>query len=680
MAHPLPTSSTATSLEIANASGLDHIEDALAILKALGPDGIAGLRRPMGVLVYRLGKLLCAQTAPTQPIGVLLQQDLERCLLVYPELKWQEAGLRGALAVLLRVLDSLGRYVADAPDEPDEPDAANETSAPRTWGRPLPFLPLFHALATLALAFPVRADSRRYEPQPGEESVLHAGGDDKPTVRQDAHRSFATLLDACDYQAGWWNAPFKSELAFAASGMPYIGSPSPRPARKGDCHWRKPKGSLSPEFVVLPTAAPAPSASHPSHASRVAHAVALKLTADSLGLNQSQNHIDLFGRDRFHLLYAPELQAPTPLSPAELESWIAALRTDANATATVAPQHAAGLFQTPATWRLSMSASAFFHLRSKADVGRLATLLPQLHDEFQQLTGHALTRYMGFRSGAVARKGHAQEDIEAQYLKHADDIVSLQGFDAPTKESSSRFEFQAVAQFRRARMPRSAAGLDCLALHFPLDFWAARHTEVRAWWLGALQRLQAVQAYMGLGIGRPPVLERYPLQQTAEFALARRFLGLDVDKPFFMRSSRPDGMSLEGGMRTPGFGVLVCGEFAARLGGTDALQRRLQKVPGMRLQPCMDGGGLWIEAGEAPALYPVEAGVPRPLRALAEALIPVRLDRLWMTSYPPNAASAASATNADMFTPASSALWLQRFDTASQWPRGLDASRATRRP
>lgn len=673
MAHAHPTSSSAISLETSSESSLDHIEDALAVLQALGPDGIAGLRRPMGVLMYRLGKLLCADAAPTQPIAVLLEQDLERSLLLYPDLKWQEAGLRGALDVLVRVLDSLGRYVADAPDEPATGDEANP---PDTFGRPLPFLPLFHALATLALAFPVRADSRRYEPQPGEESVLHAGGDDKPKVRQDAHRSFATLLDACDYQAGWWNAPFKSELAFAASGMPYIGSPSPRPARKGDCHWRKPKGSLSPDLVV-PTVPPA---SHPSHASRVAHAVELKLAADSLGLNQSQNHIDLFGRDRFHLLYAPELQgqAPlsplSPLSPLELDAWITALRTDANATATVAPQHAAGLFQTPATWRLAMSASAFFHLRSKADVGRLATLLPQLHDEFQQLTGHALTRYMGFRSGAVARKGHAQEDIEAQYLKHADDIVSLQGFDAPTKESSSRFEFQAVAQFRRARMPRAAAGLDCLALHFPLDFWATHHNEVRAWWLGALQRLQAEQAYMGLGIGRPPVLERYPLQHTAEFALARRFLGLDVDKPFFMRSSRPDGMSLECGMRTPGFGVLVCGDFAARLGGTEALQRRLQKVPGMRLQPCMDGGGLWIEAGDAPALYPVEEGVPRHLRALAEALIPVRLDRLWMTSYPPNAASD------DIFTPASSALWLQRFDTASQWPRGLDASRATARP
>lgn len=658
MAHPPPTSlpeiPSDTPSDIPRDPCLDNIDDALAVLKELGPDGIAGLRRPMGVLVYRLGKLLCAQAAPTQPIAALLDQDLERSLVLYPELKWQEAGLRSAFSVLVRVLDSLGRYVADAPDV-QEDDRAQDT-----FGRPLPFLPLLHALATFALAFPVRPDSRRYEPQPGEESVLHAGGDDKPKVRRDAHRSFATLLDACDYQAGWWNAPFKSELAFAASGMPCTGMPSPRPARKGECHWRKPKGSLSPDLVVVPTEQPA---SHPCHASRLAHAVELKLTADSLGLNQSQNHFDMFGRDHFHLLYAPDLQGQAPLSPAKLESWIAALRTNANATATVAPQHAAGLFQAPATWRLTMSASAYFHIRTKADVGRLVTLLPQLHDEFQALTGHALTRYMGFRSGAVSRKFHAQEDIEAQFLKHADDIVSLQGFDAPTKESSSRFEFQAIAQFRRARLPRATSQLDYLALHFPLDFWTARKDELRAWWLGALQRLQPVQAYMGLGLGRPPMLERYPLQQAAEFALARRFLGLDIDKPFFMRSSRPDGMSLEYGMRTPGFGVLVCGAFAARLGGVLALQRKLDKVPGMRVQPCMEGDGLWIEAGEAPALYPVEDGVPRHLRALAEALIPVRLDRLWMTSYPPNVACD------DVFTPETSARWLKRFDAGSDWPR-----------
>lgn len=663
---------TPTLPHAAEIPGESHLATALAVLHELGPEGIARLRRPMGVLMYRLGKVLCAEVAPARSLRVLLHADLEASMQRYPELKWQETGLREALDVLTRLLDELGRYCADAPDVPDVPDVQDRLAPGATWGQPLPFLPLFDVLGTLALAFPVRPDSRRYEPRPGEEAAVHAGGDDKPKVRQEAHRSFATLLDACDYQAGFWNAPFKSELAFAPSGTPCLGNPPPRPARKGDCHWRKPKGSLCPDIVLMP---PQPTSASHHHARHVTHAVELKLTQDALGLNQSQNHVDMFGRDRFHVLYAGGLNAPTPapaptatpaigLPAAELLRWIGALRSDTGATATAVQDDPSGLFQTPATWRLTMSATAFFDIRSKADVGRLATLLPQLHEEFQALTGQALTRYMGFKSGAISRKRHTQEDIEARYLKHADGIVSLHGFDAPSRESSSRFEFQALARFRHARLARAAASLDYLALHFPPDFWAARHNEVRAWWLSALQRLQPVQAYMGLGIGRPPVLERHPFQEPAELALARCFLGLDIDKPFFMRAG------LEDGLRTPAFGVLVYGDHAARLGGVQALRRQLGKAAGIRAVPCMDDTGLWIEAGDAPALHPVEDGVPAHLRALAQALAPVRLERLWMVSYPPN------LPRDDIFTPETSARWLRRFDTGSDWA----AASATARP
>lgn len=651
MAHTLPPHPLQTSCE-------PHLAKALAVLDALGPEGIETLRRPMGVLVYRLGKLLCAAEAPTLPVGALLEQDLEASLQIYPALQWQEAGLRKAAGVLTQVLADLGRHCIAASAIADATAMQGHGEAGNTWGRPLPFLPLYRALGAFAVAFPVRPDSRCYEMQPGEESAVHAGGDDKPKVRSDAHRSFATLLDACDYQVGFWQAPFKSELAFAVNGMPLIGNPAPRPLRKGDCHWRKPKGSLSADLVVVPPGHPSPGAA------QVTHAVELKLTPDSLGLNQSQALVDMFGRDRFHVLYAPGMRGRDHLPAPELQRWIDALRTDAGATATVPASDASGPPQPPATWRLAMHASAYFQVRSKADAGRLALLIPQLHEEFQALTGHALTRYMGLRSGAVARRAHTQADIETHFLKHADDTVSLEAFDAPTKESSSQFEFQAIAQCRRARLAKAAPGLDYLALHFPLAFWTARKDELRAWWLGALQRLQPEQAYMGLGIGRPPVLERYAFQQVAEFALAQRFLGLDVDKPFFMRSSRPDGMSLEGGMRTPSFGVLVCGDHATTLGGVNALQGRLGQVPGLRVQPCMEGRGLWIEAGDAPALHPVEQGVPEPLRALSEALKPVRLSRLWLVSHPPNTARE------DMFTPATSARWLRRFDADGDWAAG----------
>ncbi|WP_070095038.1 type VI immunity family protein [Variovorax boronicumulans] len=364
-----------------------------------------------------------------------------------------------------------------------------------------------------------------------------------------------------------------------------------------------------------------------------------------------------------------------------LESWIEALRKDPEATTTALPSSPFSPMQEPATWRLGIQATAYFYVLSMGDVHRLVEVIPELHQEFQQLTGHALSRYLAFETGSIARQPHSQELIEAHFQENSDDIAALKGFDAPTRESSSRFLLQTIAQFRHAQLAKpvfrpcvdkpiigreikfaeTVIGLDYLTLNFPPSFWQSRKEELRTWWLSALDRLKPVQAYMGLGIGLPPVLERYPFQQPAEFALANRFLGLDVDKPFFSRSNRPNGMNLECGMRTPGYGVLVCGDYARLLGGIAALHLKLQNVPGIHMRPCMDGDGLWIEAGDAPALYPVEEGVPVHLRALAEALKPVRLQRLWMVSYPPN------VPRDDIFTPESSARWLRRFDSDSDW-------------
>ncbi len=627
---------------------------ALAVLNDLGPEGIDRLRRPMGVLVFRLGKLLCAAHAPTLPLAALLQQDLAASLRLYPDLKRLEPGLREALGVLTQVLAGLGGHVANPPAHEgarqDPGQGALEDTA-STWGRPLPDLPLYRAIGAFALAFPVRTDSRRYEMQPGEESVVHANGNDKPKLREDAQRTFATLLDACDCQAGGWRAPFTSEPAYAANGMPFVDAPVPRPVRRGDCYWRKPRGSTSPDFVVVPPNAPAPGAA------QVTHAVELKFAQDALGLRQSQRLTDLFGRDRLHVLYLPGLhgtQGHGALPAADLQHWTDALRHDPAATVTVPVGAPGSPLQTPATWRLGMFASAYFHVHSRADAARLAQVVPRLHQEFQALTGHALKRYMALRSGAVSRKAYTQEDIDAHCLKHADDMVCLHGFDAPTKESASCFEFQAVVQFCRARLPRPSPATDYLALQFPLAFWTANKHALRAWWLSALQRLHAVQARMGLGMGRPPVLERYPLQEAAEFVLAHRFLGLDIDKPFFMRAGAQDSKGLESGIRTPSFAVLVSSDCAQPLGGMETLSAALRKVPGLRLHPC--GKGLWVEAGHAPALHPAEQGVPAALRVLAEALKPVRPQRQWLVSYPPNEARG------DIFTPATAAQWLRRFD------------------
>ncbi|MDR2881239.1 MAG: DUF3396 domain-containing protein [Azoarcus sp.] len=363
----------------------------------------------------------------------------------------------------------------------------------------------------------------------------------------------------------------------------------------------------------------------------------------------------------------------------DLEDWIEALNTNSAATATALPSSPHSALQKPASWHLGIFASAYFYVISREDVQRLTQTIPQLHKEFQELTGGALTRYLSFGTANIARKPLMLEDIEKHLRDESDGIAALAEFDAPTKESSSRYKLETIAQFehanqtlplfrpgidqpitgRRIEFTERTFGLDYFTVNFPLAFWRSHTYEIRRWWLKALERLQSVQAYMGLGIGLPPILERYPFQQQAEFALANRFLGLDVDKPFFMRSNRPDGMHLETGMRTPGFGVLVAGDYLRRLGGEIELRSTLRNVKGIRIDPCLDG--LWIEAGAEPALYPVEQGVPAHLRALAMALKPVRLERLWMVSYPPNLPSD------DIFTPETSARWLRRFDSDSDW-------------
>jgi hypothetical protein len=305
----------------------------------------------------------------------------------------------------------------------------------------------------------------------------------------------------------------------------------------------------------------------------------------------------------------------------DLEDWIEALRVDPAATATVLPSSSHSPRQKPASWHLGMFASAYFYVTKKEDVQRLVEAIPQLHKEFQELTGGALTRYLSFSTGSIARTSPTQEAIEKRVKEESDDIATLAAFDAPTEESSSRFKLRTIAQFKQIRRTRplfrpgidqpitdreidfseTTYGLDYFTVNFPLAFWHSHTYEIRRWWLKALERLQPVQAYMGLGIGLPPILERYPFQQQAEFALASRFLGLDVDKPFFMVSNWPDGMHLEAGMRTPGFGVLVAGDYLRRLGGEIELRSTLRNVNGIRIDPCLDG--LWIEAGAESALW-----------------------------------------------------------------------------
>ena len=350
------------------------------------------------------------------------------------------------------------------------------------------------------------------------------------------------------------------------------------------------------------------------------------------------------------------------LNEQAIADWINRLKLDGEATVTVPPGATPfNVVKQPATWRLGIYATAFFYIPEAARQP-LAQGIPALHARFQALTDHPLTSYQNGKTGSVSKQ-YTQEKLEADFLAAMDGGVgTLVGYDGGTKESSPRFAMNAVLDFDPATRPGGDLQmLSYLTVRLPLSFWQTRRQDFLLWWLDALNLLAPEQAYLGLSLANPPILERWPFVEPAELALAKAFYGLEIDKPFFMGSSERDGMHLESGQRTPAYGVLLHGQALERLGGKAAVQRHLTALsPDFRLTPCLDGW--WVEAGSEPKLYPVEAGIPTLPAALAALTRPLRLDCLRLVSYNPN------IPDDRRFTPETARRWLKRFDDDGDWP------------
>lgn len=359
------------------------------------------------------------------------------------------------------------------------------------------------------------------------------------------------------------------------------------------------------------------------------------------------------------------------LTEPEVLDWIARLKTDIEATAIAQPS---GLpfdrIDKPAVWRIGIYASAFFYIPQDSAV-RIAEGIPALHARFQKLTGSALTIYQNGNTGGLMRR-YTQEKLEATFRKGQkdEDIASINGYDGGSKESSPGFAMSALADFEAlSRRGGERQIMSFFNVRLPFSFWQTHRADLRAWWLDALELLAPEQAYLGLAFANPPILERWPLVESAELALAKAFYGLEVDKPFFMVSSRRDGIHLESGQRTPAFGVLLHGESLAKLGGKAVVEASLRdSASEFRLTPCLDGW--WVEAGNEPRLYPVEEGRPPLPAALAKLTQPLRLDCLRLVSYNPN------VVDERRFTPACASRWLRRFDDGSDWPAAENSSAA----
>jgi hypothetical protein len=306
-----------------------HIQQALTQLNELGAGGIDELRQTMSVLLYRLSKVLCdpAQTGGDPPVD-LLRKDLAD----HPQFR---AGALPRLETALNLLEQAIRlgtwYMRDRvlmrvqPLDTDEIYERQDTTDPEyrrqysSWARPLPFRALYCMLGAFAQAFPVLTGATRYDDLLNEDSISYDGGDDKPKVRADKQRSFATLLDAVDYGVGYWKGFAKSEPSYDfLGGQALMMAPPQRPRRKGRCYWRKEKGSISPDLVVVRRRNQAPERDN------VTHIVDMKFGDDDLSRGQGRRYTDVLG-SKLLVLYFPmhcTVSDPGERDPAQEMDWV----------------------------------------------------------------------------------------------------------------------------------------------------------------------------------------------------------------------------------------------------------------------------------------------------------------------------------------------------------------------
>jgi len=348
-----------------------------------------------------------------------------------------------------------------------------------------------------------------------------------------------------------------------------------------------------------------------------------------------------------------------------IDHWIESLRHSPEAQVTVpADKGALSQFPNDATWHLGIYFTAFFFIPDDNARNRLISEIPRLFDEFHELTQGAMTHEQHPSTGKVlARGSKGLPSIGERFEAERDDVATITAFNEVTKESSASFHMDAACSFKAESRPGGPiAKFSYFKIGVPLRFWRQHRSALINWWGDALAVLQPSQAYSGLAFSTPPILERYPFFEPTEYALCQAFYGLDVDKPFFMRGSPycEHKMHLELGTRTPTFGTLLRGKCLDQLGGEAAIRQALADDPQFHLTPC--AGGLWIEAGDEPALFPVDQGIPRHYAKLARLMKPTRLESLWLISYLP------PLPRDDCFNAKTSARWLKRFDDDGDWP------------
>lgn len=260
-------------------------------------------------------------------------------------------------------------------------------------------------------------------------------------------------------------------------------------------------------------------------------------------------------------------------------------------------------------------------------------------DRLESLFGQHLRWVAHPKSGKMYPRGSSRvpslRDWVSQRASNQAWEFHTQGGEQP--EAASHFMIEAFGPPDWEREP------GYLTFALPLTWFADHEGSLPDLVLELCGHLSPVHGYGGLGLMESFDMGVESNFQPAVYAIARRFPGLEVDRP----SSH--SRYLRDAIKGVNWLTLVGEPFLPRLGGLSALEAALGADIEVKKYP----GGVLIQAGPRPRMGDAnDCRIPEPYRRVARALRPIRVE------------SVGSLHNAgtSRFTAETSDEWLRRFD------------------
>jgi hypothetical protein len=305
-------------------------------------------------------------------------------------------------------------------------------------------------------------------------------------------------------------------------------------------------------------------------------------------------------------------------------------------------------------WVIGLCTSLYFHAPVETMIAKRKHCVA-IWRQFQQLVGGHLAFSVHPETDVPHKIGSKKlpDLILLAQTTPTDEAVFLNFADTKTEGTAPDWAYRAgINKF----WPETGLRLSYVSFNVPYSWWLEHRTEFKIFVMKVARDLEAEQGYMGFRFVDPLSIGAYDFLDS-EFALAKRFQGLHIDKPFYYRTPKTD---LNIGMNAITWGTLIGGRWLEKAGGKAAVMAKLQE-PEIHIDELPDA--LWIEAGAEPALLPVEDGIPYAYTQVAMALKPARTPELNLLTI-----GRWDDDDSVVFDRDSTQAWLSRFDDDGAWP------------